>query len=164
MICKDINKSNKKSLNLSLKDWILLLLFADKDPIKGKLMFVKLMFLLSRELPEVECLYCFYPAKYGPYSSVLAQVLNNLIKNKIIKIQITSENDYERMDFYLSNKGLKQTEDTYKKIPDNIKNLMVELREKGKKLGYSGIIRHVYSKYPEYAIESDITEEFRHGT
>src|SRR6266851_5212398 len=90
---------------LSAEDWILALLKASDRPIYGRLMLVKEMFLISKEIaPHLEKELDFFPYDLGPYSKVLAQKLNEMVKEGLIEASSEegTEGDYV---FTLTNRG-----------------------------------------------------------
>jgi len=148
---------------ITIEEWILILLYAQKDkPITGKLMFVKQAFLLAKDVfPSIEEKFEFYPASFGPYSKEFAKSVNKLIEKEDISLEILEakkEGDTEIYRFRLSKDGEENAKNAFNKLPDEYKNKIRRKRRGWDQLGYTGIVRLVYTKYPEYAIYSNIKE------
>jgi len=157
-----IDKEIEEMPELTVEEWILVLMYSRKDkPIRGKLMLVKQMFLLTKEIvPKLNEKLKFYPYDYGPYSTVLARTLNELIKQKKIIHKIIKEG-YLREEFELTEKGREEGKRVFSKVPTEIQDRVINLRKSTDQLGYTGIVRYVYSKYPEYKVFSQIEDMIR---
>ena len=150
------NNEESRIDSISIDEWILILLYAQKDkPITGKLMFVKQAFLLAKDvIPSLGARFKFYPYSFGPYSKEFAKSVNDLIEKGYITLEV--DNDIYR--FRLSTKGKEIAEDAFNKLPDKYKMILKRKRRGWDQLGYTGIVRLVYTKYPEYAVNSKIVE------
>lgn len=145
---------------ITIDEWILILLYAQKGkPITGRLMFVKQAFLLAKDVfPSVEERFKFYPASFGPYSKEFAKSVNKLIEKGDISLEVNKERDTVIYRFRLSENGEESAKNAFNKLSDNYKNIIRRKRRGWDQLGYTGIVRLVYTKYPEYAISSKIKE------
>lgn len=145
---------------ITIEEWILILLYAQKDkPITGKLMFVKQAFLLAKDVfPSIDERFEFYPASFGPYSKEFAKSMNKLIEKGDIHLEVKKEGDNEIYRFRLSKDGEESAKKVFNKLPDEYKKIIQRKRRGWDQLGYTGIVRLVYTKYPEYAIASKIKE------
>ena len=143
-----------------IDEWILILLYAQKDkPITGKLMFVKQAFLLAKDVfPSVEEKFKFYPASFGPYSKEFAKSVNKLIEKGYISMEAKEEEDKVIFRFRLSKKGVDIAKNAFTKLTEEDQKIIQRKRRGWDQLGYTGIVRLVYTKYPEYAIASKIKE------
>lgn len=152
------DKKEKELEELTPEDAILILLYANKNkPITGKLMFVKQAFLLAKELiPQLDKKFKFYPANFGPYSKVFAKEVNKLIEKGIIKLEVKTEGGKEIFRFRLSEDAIEKAKQSFNKLPNELKFKIIRKRKGWDQLGYTGIVRFVYTKYPEYTIYSEI--------
>jgi len=156
------DEDTKMSDRITIEEWILLLLYARKDkPIDGKLMFVKELFLLEKEVfPKIKGIkdsFSFYAYDLGPYSTKFAKKLNKLIQNEFVEaIPIPDTDNYR---FKLTIPGIEKAEDILRKISTEDLKLIAKKRRGWDQLGYFGITRRIYSKYPEYTIRSKILTE-----
>ena len=146
--------------SLTNKEWILSLLHANNDkPINGKLMFVKQLFILANDIfPNLSDRFKFYPSHYGPYSDVFARTVKELIKDDLIKVDIETDDKTKTYIFTLTEKGKKTAKSAFEGLPQNYQETMSRKRRGWDQLGYRGIVRFVYTKYPEYRIKSKILD------
>lgn len=145
---------------ITIDEWILIILYAQKDkPVTGKLMFVKQAFLLAKDVfPSIEEKFKFYPASFGPYSKEFAKSVNKLIEKGDVSLEVKKEGDNKIYRFRLSENGEETAKNAFNKLPDEYKNIIQRKRRGWDQLGYTGIVRLVYTKYPEYAVSSKIKE------
>lgn len=142
-------------------DWVLPFLFlgmreSDKLAVKGSLMLFKQFFVFVKEIkPDLDKKYNFIPYDYGPYSFILKNLLNDLELSGFI--QIVRYDD--RTDYYLTESGVDKAKELSEKIDQKTKELILKLREEAENLGYAGVLRYVYSKYPEYTFASKIRDQ-----
>lgn len=167
LITKMTNRKEDKqfdaiSREITMEDAILILMYANKNkPITGRLMFVKQIFLLIKEIfPFLDEPSSFYPAQFGPFSVVFAKTIDKLIEDGDIKAEYSTDdmgNELHR--FTLTGEGIHHASVSFDKLPDTYKDLIIRKRKGWDQLGYTGIVRLVYAKYPEYTIYSKIKEE-----
>lgn len=144
--------------SLTAKEWVLVFMYAGKDnprnsKINGILMFTKQFFVFVKEIrKELGDEFDFIPYDYGPYSFVLKKIIDHLSTEGYLKIDIVGE----RQDFSLTYKGRESAKDLYPKVDDSTKKKLESLRKEANQLGYRGVLRYVYSRYPEYTTASKI--------
>ena len=147
---------------LTVEDAIFILLYANKDKlIRGRLMFVKQSFLLSKEIiPQLDEKFEFFPAHFGPFSKVFATKVDKLIQEGYIKT-IVSEDNIGNIThkFSLTDIGKEAASRSFNKLPESYKNIIIRKRKGWDQLGYFGIVRLVYTKYPDYTINSKIRDK-----
>lgn len=153
-------------IKISPEDWILLFLFASdkfegKRQIKGMLMFTKQFFIFVKEIKkDLDDYFQFIAYDFGPYSFVLRKKLEHLARIGLIEII----NEGDREDFYLTDIGLEKIKNKFEILDPTIKERMKDLRQDATQLGYSGVLRYVYSRYPEYTsaskIKRDVLDEY----
>jgi uncharacterized protein YwgA len=150
-------------IEIQPQDWILPFLLLgsgneDEPVIKGSLLLVKEFFVFIKEIkPELDTFYKFTPYDYGPYSFELRRNLESLNKDGLIKIVRNTE----RTDYYLTPQGRIKSKELAEKINPKIKEKIIKLRHDGDRLGYLGVLRHVYARYPEYTTVSKIKDGIR---
>jgi uncharacterized protein YwgA len=144
----------QKPSELTNEEWILAILHANNQkPIFGKLMLVKQVFLVAKEIePSLERRLNFFPYDLGPYSKVLAEAVDTLVKNGLIEVQ-GSGGDYI---FTLTTKGKEIAESASQRMSQENRELLERKRRAWDQLGYRGIVRLVYTRYPEYTGKSRI--------
>ncbi len=165
-LTEHINKSKRNSKcymvdALTPEDWILAFFYAGPDrdkrnpEINGMLMLTKQFFVFVKEIKkDLEGVFNFFPYDYGPYSSVLQNLINKLNKEGYIEIKTSGE----RQDFILTDKGVDRAKKVYEKLDEKTKKTLEKLRRDATQLSYSGVLRYVYSRYPEYTTASKIRE------
>lgn len=160
---EDAEKENVP--NISIGDAILILLYANKKkPISGRLMLVKQVFLLAKEIiPSLKSKLDFFASNYGPFSSKFAQESDRLIAENYIDVEHIREGDFERYEFSLTKKGEEHARRVFENLPENLQRKIERKRKGWDQLGYRGILNLVYSKYPEYAVRSKVKERINNG-
>ena len=159
-----INNTNFE--NISEKDGIFILMCANKEkPITGRLVFVKEIFLLAKEIiPQLDSKYQFFPADFGPYSTIFANTVDELLNKKLIKVEYMVNSFGEPLHrFSLTNNGIIEASKSFDKLSNQLKNTIIMKRRWWDHLGYTGIVRLVYSKYPNYTIYSKIKGKIKNA-
>lgn len=114
---------------------------------------MKGLFLLSKEL-KLENFYIFEPYLYGPCSFDVYNDLNTLIRENLLT---TIKFLPSYWSYY---KVTPQGADKSKKILQNMSQEIVAKMKEIKKTviskGFIDLLRHIYEKYPEYAVNSII--------
>ncbi len=149
---------------LSPEEWVLAVLFAGKNrPVRGKLMLMKTMFIAAKEIvPAADPVLAFYPKDYGPFSREVARAIEELARTGLVLARGgRGDKDTDRTDFFLTGEGVAEGERVLRRLAPDIQQRLRELREGAEEMGYSGIVRYVYAKYPEYATASKIRKEIQ---
>jgi uncharacterized protein YwgA len=136
------------------KEAILALLGAnDGAPITGKTVLIKQVFIMAKEIaPEIDPALEFYPYQTGPYSSVLAKLLNEWIKRGLIH----ANKDGRDRVFSLSEKGQQYfCEMTGRLSPEQFDQIE-KMKSSTAEWGTRGILNYVYERYPEYVLAAGI--------
>ncbi len=146
---------------LTPEEWVLAFFYAgpdrDKKPpeISGTLMLTKQFFVFIKEVKkDLEDVFKFIAYDYGPYSFVLQNLIDKLSKEGYIEVRIFEE----KRDFVLTEKGIERGKKAYEKLDEKTRVTLEKLRHDATQLGYSGVLRYVYSRYPEYTTASKIRE------
>jgi uncharacterized protein YwgA len=143
-------------MEMGADDWVLALLYANnRKPLHGKLMLVKEVFLIAKEMaPSLDAELQFFPYDLGPYSKILAERVDALVQKGLIEV----ENRGGDFVFHLTQEGQRQAEQVMGKLTDELKSALERKRRAWDQLGYRGIVRLVYTRYPEYTGKSKIIE------
>ena len=143
-----------QSSKLTNEEWVLAILYANNQrPIYGKLMLVKTVFLVAKEIePSLERRLNFFPYDLGPYSKSLAEIVDSLVKGGLVEIQ-GSGGDFI---FALTQKGREAAMKASERLPPATRGVLDRKRRAWNQLGYHGIVRLVYTRYPEYTGKSKI--------
>ncbi len=141
------------------EEWILVFFYAGGKlnfKIIGTLMLVKQFFVFVKEInKELDSVFNFIPYYYGPYSFVLINKIDYLTTNKLIE----KKNIGGKVEYKLTTNGIEKSKQLWKYMDSSIAKKIINLRKDGTQLGYSGILRYIYSRYPEYTTASKIKEK-----
>lgn len=135
-----------------VKKYSLLLLNAiDNEPIKGKTRFMKELFLISKNILELEEITDFEADNYGPSSDYVSNVLEDL---EVVKLLNKINGRY-----MLTDSG-KEIVDTIKKdISENEVDMIEDMKRLCNNLNTDEILALVYYTYPEMTIESLVKDK-----
>jgi uncharacterized protein YwgA len=143
--------------SLKREDWLLLLLglrsdeatHVALDPVRVQ----KGMFLLSQEsdLPPEEK-YDFRPYNWGPYSRELRRDLNRLVSEGLIAAHEVA--GYSWQNYGLTELGVKVARQSLLTASRAGVALLVDIRKRVSKVSFAELLEDVYSKYPQYAVNS----------
>ncbi|RLB95400.1 MAG: hypothetical protein DRH50_04310 [Deltaproteobacteria bacterium] len=113
--------------------------------------FVKLAFLLRQEtgLKNEPTFYDFVPYKYGPFSFALYRELTNLRRDGYVTP------DEERVAICEGTVGL--AEEKIDELPAAFHEAVEKVVRRYGRKSQSGLVKDVYTRYPWYAIKSELT-------
>lgn len=146
----------------TVSDIVLILLFAHHDkPLFGRVSMMKQVFLLIEEILEKEEIQeaKYIPYRYGMYSFTVGNALSNLVYSGLIDRRGRKNSKLEQ--FYLTDKGKEKIISKYSSLPTDLQKEISEKRKGWDQLGYDGILRFVYQKYPQYVDKSKIRERYK---
>lgn len=140
---------------------MIVLLGADgARPVYGKTIFVKLLFVVGKELfPELDRKFSFFPSRYGPYTRRFEPNLTKLKKRGVVKEETApsqTAGGQIRFDYKLSAKGVEEFTDLLRHFQTEEKARIDEYKRTLSNLGYWGLLDYVYGKYPEFTVLSEI--------
>jgi len=139
------------SARIPVADAILMLLYAHSDKhIYGRTSLMKQVFLLVNEILGKERVQDprYVKHRYGMYSFSVANSISTLEFAGFITRQGRKNTNIER--FMISNKGINYIAPIFAKLPRSVQEAIREKRKGWDQLGYDGILRYVYHKYPKY--------------
>lgn len=151
-----------KPKKFTLSDATLILLYAQSEnPIFGRIMLTKEMFLLLNEVLEKNDVQesKFVAYHFGPYSFVLGNVLSNLESAGFV--DRTGKKNSKVEHFKLTSKGKERASTLWNKLSINIKDELPAKRKGWDQLGVDGILRLVYCKYPDFSKNSYIKGRYK---
>ncbi|MCE8428010.1 MAG: hypothetical protein J5U19_06460 [Candidatus Methanoperedens sp.] len=147
---------------ITIKDWILAILFSQKNiPIKGAISLMKQLFLIEMEfsvdfkIPSES--FHFFPYKYGPFSIEVDKTVGMLESQDIIKTVGRKSTNKEL--FYLTEEGRGLAEKAYNKLKPEEKLELQKLRKDWDQLGPKGILKLVYINYKPFTKKSEIKDK-----
>jgi len=145
----------------TVPDTILLLLYSQPEkPIHGRVLLVKQIFLLIEEILNKNDVQDakFVPYRYGMYSFIVGNAITNLEFSGYVERRGKKNTKLEQ--FRITDKGRKYISEVFMSLPRNSQKKIREKRKGWDQLGYDGILRLVYQKYPEFKKESRIRERY----
>ena len=145
--------SDLKIKEFSRGDLILIILAAREQPIHGRILLMKEMFLLYQKLlkPKTEDPK-FVPYRFGPYSFHLTELIHILNIEGLLEIKGRRNSNSE--SFKLTTKGRKEGKKVLKKLDKSEQKQIIENRKGWDQLGTAGILNYVYIRYPDYKVKS----------
>lgn len=141
-------------MNISKKDWILLLL--RKSPL-DRIHIMKALFLIwnrsGRKIPDY---FEFVPYLYGPCSFELYSTLENMESDVLIVQPPHSTPQW--VNYYLTEKGKKEAEETVKKVSLNALRFVESVVNEISGIGFYELLKKVYTEAPDFAVNSMFKE------
>ena len=149
-----------KVKQFSLKDLVLILLYAQKKPIHGRILLMKELFLLYEEiLSEKVENPKFVPYRFGPYSFHLTELMSNLQFAGYLKI--SGRRNSRNESFEITKKGIKDIQAVYNRFPKTTRIIIERQRKGWDQLGTHGILNYVYLNYKKYKTKSLLKNKYK---
>ncbi len=123
----------------------------ENTPIKGKIKLQKLLFLVSNVFGSLEDLLMYEPHLYGPYSEVVDNVLQSLIRLGLVK--------GTKRGYYLTDEGKKVFNSLTPK--EELVRVITDFKEFLNDLSNDELLAFIYVSYPEYIKESVKWDELK---
>lgn len=144
-----------------LPELILALLYAQEKPLYGRTSMMKQIFLMVNEIVGKEYVEHprFIPHKFGPYSYLVTNTLNNLEFTGMINRQGRRNARMER--FSLTGRGSKEAREAFRDLPGNVQEELRDRRKGWDQLGREGILKFVYSRYPKFIERSVLKRRYK---
>lgn len=166
----DYEEAEKLLSELKLKkytvaDCILLTLFSQPEkPIVGRVVMMKEVFLIIKEILREENTQDakFIPYRLGMYSFTVGNALTNLEYSGFVERKGKKNTKLEQ--FSLTEKGKKYISRIWETLPPDTQKIAKEKRKGWDQLGYDGILRLVYRKYPEFKEKSCLKDRYKNIT
>ncbi|MGC8584882.1 MAG: hypothetical protein ACP5L4_02005 [Thermoplasmata archaeon] len=140
-------------MNEKLKIDEIILLLLNEGKIRGKSILQMEVFLVWKEIFKGENMEnpMFQPNFYGPYSSLLEDLIYKLIIGGYVKNIPRGES---HTTYIITEKGKSLVEKILgeKKIPDKIQEIK-EKKVDWDELTFQGLVRYIYRNYPEYTLK-----------
>lgn len=135
-----------------LQKYIVLLLSAsNKESIKGNTWFQKELFLIAKNIKEVEEEASFDSDMYGPYSENAQEQLEGLEMDEVVT------KDGNRM--HLSSLGAQIAQKIEQKIPKQKLEMIAEFKTLLNDLSDDEVLTFIYFTFPEFTEESLVLEK-----
>lgn len=149
------------NFSYTLSDAILLLLYADRKPIKGKTKQQKEVFLalnlVLNTLPLQPI--TFKKHRFGPYSEEVDHTVDQLIfLNYLDTCGKKTSNDFS---IQISASGMNYIKNKFKKLPPHIRLDLQHKRKQWDTHTTHGILNVVYTHFPDYLENSILKKRFK---
>ena len=152
------NMAQKDVADLNTEELVLTLLHYSDGHIPGALYLQKIVFLAvhedQRRREALRKKIPFRPLKFGPYSESVRDAVDRLEENGLVVSRNQVANKYNREVFLLTENGRRESARQVRRLSEGSKSYLRSLCLAARQLGYSGILRYVYTKYPESASKS----------
>lgn len=147
-------------VRFTVADVVLLLLYADPRPIRGKILQMKQVFLALREiLPEsdVEPVR-FEPRRSGPYSEDVEDAIEQLVFTNYAAISGGSRRDYE---LSITPRGRAYAAGVFDALSPAVREKLAQKRREWDTLTPAGMMRYAYVHNPELLANSALEGRYR---
>jgi N-acetylglucosamine kinase-like BadF-type ATPase len=92
------------------------------------------------------------------YSENVLKIMSELKEKKAVISKTYVSSTHNKEIFTLTPEGRRKAKEILEQIDKNVKKTLLYLCKGAKQLGYSGILRYTYTKYPQFTSQSEITE------
>jgi len=154
--------SETKGKKILLTDAILLLLYAQPDnPIFGRISMMKQVYLLTHEVLNRDDVQDgrFVPYYFGWYSF---QVINDVWNLEFLGYITRKGKLNSRLErFQISERGKKHISQLFSTLPEKLQITIKEKRKGWDQLGCDGILKYMYTKYPQSIERSRLKERYK---
>jgi len=146
----------------TIVDSILILFYSHPEKrIFGRISLMKQIFLLIEEVLNKEEIQepKFVKRHFGMYSFLVADTVANLEYSGYIERKGKKNSKLEQ--FRITRKGKEYISDIFASLPEELQIKIKEKRKGWDQLGYDGILRYVYNKYPQYREKSRVKRRYK---
>jgi uncharacterized protein YwgA len=121
------------------------------DPIFGKTILVKLLFLLWKNKITSQRFndFAFEPYHYGPYDDRIDLALDELSIRELI-----STDSGNKFRIALTRKGISEARNIWENLSIDEKRVICDIKKTFGSMSIDKLLKSIYAAYPEYAIES----------
>lgn len=147
---EDLRKEHKFDFKHTLSDAVLYLLFADDEPIKGKIKQMKEVFMALNDLLPRDSFQPVYfrKHKFGPYSEEVENTIDHLVFTNYIVVD--GKRNTKNFAIDLTQKGTKHIQPKFILLPETTQKLLSKKRKEWDTHISTGILNLVYRDYAEY--------------
>jgi hypothetical protein len=137
---------------MNREDWVLLALHFGGARGLSPVQLQKSLFLLRMEVPEVGSdYYEFIPHNYGPFSKQIYQDAEQMATRGLVAIERGPES---HAIFLITAAGQLRIAVIDREAPIRARNYLRSAVEWTQRQTFSGLVRAIYTKYPDYKINS----------
>jgi hypothetical protein len=132
------------------------------EPVLGKTRLMKEVFLLDYEAKSSDPILHvgpFLPYKYGPFNRKVAAATDDLTNAHLVTI--SGEGQWVRIS--LTEQGRSEAQTLWQELPLEAKKDLLSIKARYNSQPLATLLHYVYSRYPEYAVASEIRENLVGG-
>ena len=150
---------------IAIEEFIMFVMGLVDKPIIGRIVLFKEIFLFYDKLKDRLRIQdpLFFSYKYGPYSVLIAQVLDMMEFAGLIIRQGRRGSRKERFELTERGKEIAKRliEKLKRKIGEEEMVNLIKMRKGLDQLGTKGILRYVYQNYPSFRKHSEIADKYK---
>jgi len=136
--------------DMDRQDWVLLALSFGGAKGLSPVQLQKSLFLLGKEIPEVTNFYQFYAHNYGPFCKDIYTDAEHMAEAGLVAI----ERPRAYSTFLITPAGQARINGVRAEIPNRAFTYLQDAVAWTQKQSFSGLVRAIYDKYPEYRVNS----------
>ncbi len=131
------------------KDWTLLVIAAARSKSLTPAQLQKCLFLLGEDNKEAvsEDFYSFQKYDYGPFSSEIYGITEELESEELIQIQ---QSRLGWRTYSSTPDGIEKAEELRNEIDDEVAQFIDETVDWARRQSFQSLIKSIYSRFPEY--------------
>jgi hypothetical protein len=134
------------------QDWVLLAIYFGGDRGLSPVQLQKSLFLLGMEVQEVQGnFYEFFPHNYGPFCKEIYMDAERMAEEGLIAIERIPQ-QYSK--YFIMPHGQNRVNEIGHEVPPRAWDYLKNAVEWAQKQSFSGLIRAIYDKYPDYRVNS----------
>lgn len=150
---------------------VVFIVFYFAESIRGVTKVQKILFLIEHETEFFEEYsedvgFNFAPYKMGPFAEGVYEEIHFLLQLNAIEAQTMPDSSIDQADselshkeFTITSKGEKIASQLVEILEPEFQQELEELVERYNSMSLTELLRHVYTEYPEYTTESEITDD-----
>jgi len=162
MMAKTTTREQQTIGDLSPEELALCLIYRFGGVVPGALYMQKLGFLIAYEGKPGDKLQIkleYHPYNLGPYSIKLVEALDKISRQRKVYIKEQVTDKYNKEIYFLTNEGRCDAQRIMDSLDSHSKEYLNNICDGAKQLGYNGILRYIYTRYPKFATKSKIKKD-----
>ena len=156
----ELIKTTNIHFSYTLSDVILFLLYADRNPIQGRIKQQKEVFLALKLVFDKLSIQPvgFKKYRYGPYSEEVCDTIDQLVFSNHLEVSgKKTSNDFA---IRISPSGMKYIKNKFSSLPDDIQKDLQRKREQWDTHSPKGILNVIYTHFPTYREKSVLKKRY----
>jgi hypothetical protein len=134
------------------QDWVLVALHFGGGKGLSPVQLQKTLFLLGMEVPEVRVnFYEFFPHNYGPFCKEIYSDAERMAETGLVAIERIPQ---QYSTYFITPDGQNRVREIEREVPRRAWDYLHSAVEWAQKQSFSGLVRAIYDKYPDYRVNS----------